>query len=106
MGIGEKNVIQSKLEIGMSLAFEVEDNNGKPRVCMNPRILKDATKQRKKLNKLKDAARAVNNQKKMMLGMNAAGPGVGMAPVPGAFRPPGMMLQQPGMMSPMQQMMM
>jgi len=63
--IGQKNVIESGLEVGDVIVFKIEDNQGKPRVAMKPKVLKDVTKQKRKLAKLKDAAKAASNRSKM-----------------------------------------
>ncbi|CAK0874128.1 unnamed protein product [Prorocentrum cordatum] len=55
--VGQKNVLENGLEIGDVIAFRVEDNNGKPRVAMNPKVLKEPVRLKKKLLKLREAAR-------------------------------------------------
>merc|ERR1719512_475735 len=71
--IGQKNFLESGLEVGDVVKFEVEDNNGKPRVAMKPKILKDVTKLKKKLTRLKEAAKAVNSSNKRMALFNEGG---------------------------------
>mmetsp|Transcript_54208 Transcript_54208/g.169385 ORF Transcript_54208/g.169385 Transcript_54208/m.169385 type:complete len:403 (-) Transcript_54208:98-1306(-) len=62
--IGQKNFVESGLDVGDVVAFQVEDNNGKPRVAMNPKILDDVTKLKRRLAKLKEAAKTVNTNNK------------------------------------------
>merc|ERR1740122_280032 len=69
--IGQKNFLESGLEVGDVVSFQVEDNNGKPRVAMNPRILKEVTRLKKKLTRLKEAAKAVNSSNKRSAGAMA-----------------------------------
>merc|ERR1719198_395186 len=51
--IGQKNILESRLEIGDVVSFQVEDNNGKPRVALGPKVLQEPTEQKKILTKLK-----------------------------------------------------
>lgn len=58
--IGQKNVVESGLELGDVVEFRVEDNNGKPRVAMNPKVLQEPTKHKQLLSRLKSAAKTVS----------------------------------------------
>lgn len=70
--IGQKNVVESGLELDDIVEFKVEDNNGKPRVAMNPKVMKEATKQKRLLGRLKAVAKTVSlNNKRKAMAMNA-----------------------------------
>merc|ERR1719215_287870 len=58
--LGQKNIAENELEVGDVIAFKIEDNIGKPKVSFNPKVLKDVTKQKKKLQKLRDRAKMLN----------------------------------------------
>mmetsp|Transcript_41976 Transcript_41976/g.62659 ORF Transcript_41976/g.62659 Transcript_41976/m.62659 type:complete len:218 (+) Transcript_41976:2-655(+) len=81
--IGQKNFLESGLDVGDVIAFQVEDNNGKPRVAMNPKVLGEVTKLKRRLTRLKEAAKAVNNNNKRTAALAF---GDGLAATPGLKR--------------------
>mmetsp|Transcript_85385 Transcript_85385/g.226690 ORF Transcript_85385/g.226690 Transcript_85385/m.226690 type:complete len:220 (-) Transcript_85385:103-762(-) len=83
--IGQKNFVESGLDVGDVIAFQVEDNNGKPRVAMNPKVLKEVTRLKRKLTRLKEAAKTVNNNNKRNAALAFVG-GDGLVVQPGAKR--------------------
>merc|ERR1712232_582275 len=91
--LGQKNIAENNLEVGDVIAFKIEDNIGKPKVSFNPKVLKDVTKQKKKLQKLRDKAKQRNIESKKNAAMNLmAAPNVMAAhnppPLPAPPMPP------------------
>mmetsp|Transcript_27012 Transcript_27012/g.68702 ORF Transcript_27012/g.68702 Transcript_27012/m.68702 type:complete len:315 (+) Transcript_27012:90-1034(+) len=72
--IGQKNILESRLEIGDVISFLVEDNNGKPRVALGPKVLSDASEARRTLSRLKDAAKTVSLRNKRPAAMMVPSP--------------------------------
>merc|ERR1719263_1915425 len=73
--LGQKNIAENNLEVSDVIAFKIEDNIGKPKVSFNPKVLKDVTKQKKKLQKLRDRAKSLNIQNKRSAAMGGMGAG-------------------------------
>merc|ERR1719506_89291 len=98
--LGQKNIAENDLEVGDVIAFKIEDNIGKPKVSFNPKVLKDVTKQKKKLQKLRDKAKQLNMQSKRqgtpgnsMISMTGAVngiPGMNLMPAASFKAAPGM----------------